>query len=182
MIKIILFCIILLLFIILNNNNKEHLKIVTYKTIAKKGSVSGNVSNLGKQIYFTAGGLVQLIFDTGDFAKYLIVDMPKKILKVANEDKTKNDPIVNIFGSLPITMDEEEFEESEVNENQKELSNNEIRQQLIRITKKASPFTKPKIIKELNDKALNITNEYNNDKIDYDDYKIEMEKLGFIIS
>lgn len=82
------------------NNNKEHLKIVTYKTIAKKGSVNGDVTNLGTQIYYTAGGLVQLILDTGDFAKYLIVDMPKKILKVVDSDKTKNDPIVNIFGTV----------------------------------------------------------------------------------
>ena len=115
--KLIIIILILILIIIINNNNrrnKEHLKIVSYEDIAKKGSVGGKVNNLGKQISMVAGGLIQGIYDTGELAKYLIVDVPKDILKVVDSKPAKNDPFVKIFdvnGEYILPMEEEEEEE-----------------------------------------------------------------------
>ena len=87
--------------IIYFNNIKEHFKKKkityppgSYQYIAKKGSVQGKklVSNIG----MTATGVGYGIYLIGDFVKYLIVDVPKDVMKLA--DGGSRDPIGQVFG------------------------------------------------------------------------------------
>ena len=171
----------------MNKKNKEHLKIVSYEDIAKKGSVKGKVNNLGKQISMVAGGLIQGIYDTGDLAKYLIVDVPKDILKVVDSKPAKNDPFVNIFdvnGEYISPVGEEEEQELLPEELllKKVLNNKEIQKQIDKMVKsEKNSFKKLKLMNDKNKEAAKTTKNYKKNKINYSTYKQEMESYGFIL-
>ena len=181
---IIILILILLLLIINNRKNKEHLKIVSYKNIAKKGSVKGKVTNLGKQIFLVAGGLIQGIFDTGELAKYLIVDVPKDILKVVDSKPAKNDPFVNIFdidGEYNSPMEEEGLLPEELLL-KKVLNNKEIQKQIEKMAKSEKKSSKKlKLINDKSKKASKTTKNYKKNKINYSTYKQQMESYGFVL-
>lgn len=187
--KLIIIILILILIILINNNrkNKEHLKIVSYEDIAKKGSVNGKVNNLGKQISMVAGGLIQGIYDTGELAKYLIVDVPKDILKVVDSKPAKNDPFVNIFdvNGEYISPMEEEQEEGLLPEElllKKVLNNKEIQKQINKMAKsKKKSSKKIKFINKKNKEAAKTTKNYKKNKINYSVYKQQMESYGFVL-
>lgn len=183
--KLIIIILILILIILINRRNKEHLKIVSYEDIAKKGSVNGKVNNLGKQISMVAGGLIQGIYDTGELAKYLIVDVPKDILKVVDSKPAKNDPFVNIFdidGEYNSPMEEEEGLLPEELLLKKVLNNKEIQKQISKMAKsKKKSSKKIKFINKKNKEAAKTTKNYKKNKINYSVYKQQMESYGFVL-
>lgn len=66
----------------------------SYQYIAKKGNVKGK--KIVQNIAVTGAGVGYAIYLIGDFTKYLIVDVPKEVLKLA--DGGANDPVGQIFG------------------------------------------------------------------------------------